>query len=735
MKQALHPPSPRPSVPPAIHVPGENCWRVETANFVSILVDYGNYYRNLRESIIKAKHSIFVLGWDIDSRIELLRGKDAENETIPTTFFDLICWKAQQDPNVQIYLNKWNYSIFFMQQRELFWERKWKACRHPNVHVSLDGMIPMGACHHQKIAVIDDETVYWGGMDVALGRWDFRAHHVKNKHRADPAGLPHPNRIEHFSPYHDIQAVMSGPAGDAMVRLVRERWSKASSVEPLPIRPRLSDALPPTWPDSDPPDFENVQMAIARTVPAMHGEPQIEEIRQAYLDEIAQAENFIYIENQFLSCDLIAKAINKRLHERPQLRVLAVSCFDPQGVMEKKAMWGGRVRFRDLIEAGGVGDRVALSYPSCTENGRTDVVRIHSKLMIVDDRWLHLGSANINDRSMGMDTECDITLAGTHEAARAKIAAVRTDLIREHCGRPAEDIEQIIQSGGDVSVFLEDYPGSTQHLNRINDEQYRDEKFLGIAKFFADPRRPFLSSRWTVQFHHGRNRAQLTRSMIALTLLFLAFGLLAALWKSTPLADYVTVEALSDLFAQAKNSPLAIFWVTAIYVIGGLLFVPVTAMSAAVVIVFGGIKGLGISLVAATVSGIVGYYAGRLIGLERLKKISSHTEHALEKIQHTNVIGVAVVRTLPIAPFSAINLAFGVSRVSLLTFILGTIMGLLPGKITLALVGDSLAAVVRNPDAKSVTYALGGLAAWVIVMFSCNWLAKRWQSHHAAKQA
>src|SRR5690606_24143191 len=140
-------------------------------------------------------------------------------------FFDLICWKAKANPDLQIYLNRWDYSIFFMREREQFWAHKWNSAKLPNIHICMDDVVPLSACHHQKIAVIDDEIAYWGGMDVALGRWDFRQHHVKNKNRADPAQLPHINEKEKFEPYHDIQAVLSGPAARSMAEWARYRWS------------------------------------------------------------------------------------------------------------------------------------------------------------------------------------------------------------------------------------------------------------------------------------------------------------------------------------------------------------------------------------------------------------------------------------------------------------------------------------------------------------------------------
>ena len=105
---------------------GANCWRAETATHAAMVVDCANYYRALHSAICKAKHSIFILGWDIDSRIELLRGKDAEEAGCPSVFFDLIQWKARQSPDVMIYLNRWNYSIAALPSRSIppGWRRR-----------------------------------------------------------------------------------------------------------------------------------------------------------------------------------------------------------------------------------------------------------------------------------------------------------------------------------------------------------------------------------------------------------------------------------------------------------------------------------------------------------------------------------------------------------------------------------------------------------------------------------
>ncbi|PZO87257.1 MAG: phospholipase [Micavibrio aeruginosavorus] len=707
--------------------PGRNCWRTEKADYASVIVDYGNYYRDLRESIIRARRSIFLLGWDIDSRIELMRGKDAKKDEYPVTFFDLICWKAKENPEIQIYLNRWDYSMFFMRQREPFWEQKWKSCGLPNIHVCMDNVLPLSACHHQKIAVIDDEVAFWGGMDVALGRWDFRQHHVQNKHRADPAQLPHFHEKEHFAPYHDIQAVMAGPAARSLAEWVRIRWEMACpKTKPIAIAAAPeTNSIPHCWPKSDPPDFENIDVALSRTMPAMQGKRQIEEIVALFRDEINQAENFIYIENQFLACREIAEMLNEQLRKKPSLRVLLVSCFDPNGVMERIAMWGGRVRFKDILVSGGVGDRVAMAYPASCENGKQAVVRIHSKLMIIDDKYLRIGSANINDRSMGMDTEFDVTLYGNNEASCAKIESVRNDLIREHTGYEIEEIQQIARNG-DVQQLLEECPGSRQHLRRIDDEQYRKQPMEKIIYKLADPRRPLIHARWTRFPRFNKQQA----IVLATAILFAAS--LAALWSWTPLAEYTDKENLSQLLENIRTAPLGLLWIIGIYVVSGIFFFPVTALSTAVVLIFGGLQGFLYATIGAICSALAGYAIGRAVGRERLLKIFPKAEKSMEKVRSSGVIGVTVIRMLPIAPFSLVNMIMGVIHLPLLPFVLGTFFGLSPGKIMLAIFGESFIEAFQNPDLQNSLYAAMGITIWVAVIFACNKFAKMWQTKHQA---
>lgn len=720
-----------------IFEPSQNCWRVVGADCVSVIVDYGNYYRNLHESILKARKSIFVLGWDIDSRIELLRGKDAEGKD-DVTFFDLIVKVARENPDLKIYLNKWDYSVFFMRQREPFWLRKWSSAKLPNVYFCLDARLPAGACHHQKVVVIDDEVAYWGGMDVALGRWDFRHHHIRNRDRADPAQMFEMAHKTHFGPYHDIQAVLSGPAAVAMAELVRERWRAACPhVEPLPIAPAHGGHTP-TWPDSDPPDFRDIRVAIARTLPPIRPHPAAEEVIKSLLAQIAVAEEFIYIENQFLASGEIADAINRRMQEAPKLRVLLVSCWKPQGTMERKAMWGGRVRFRKRIEKNGMAHRVAMAHPVSTENGHVAPVRIHSKLMIVDDKFLHIGSSNLNNRSMGMDTECDVTLIASRPEHRFKIAAVRNDLIREHTGFAEERIADIIREGERVSLFLQEKSGSRQHLWAIDDSMYAKEMFVDMAILLADPRRPPIAAHLTRFPNFFRIRGLHTGRRIwaaIAAVLVLALFLLPAIWSAADLKDLVNPQNVTDWIKGLDDTPWAPLWIMGAFILGGLVFFPLTVLSTAVILAFTGIKGLVYAMLGALASGTVGYMIGRMMGRDRVQRMFPSSRKTFKKIRMTGVIGVTVLRTLPIAPFTLVNLLMGVINMPLWVFWAGTFLGLLPGKVMLALFGTSLKEVFTNPSAPAIAKAVLFLAAWLGVILLCHRFASKWQEKHGADAA
>lgn len=703
-----------------------NSWHTTETSHAALLVDCANYYRALYHAICEARHSIFILGWDIDSRIELLRGQEATNASCPPMLYELLTWKASRHPGLQIYLNRWNYSVFLAAERESFSEFKWKWQDADNIHFVFDSQLPLGASHHQKVVVVDDEIAFCGGMDVAIARWDKREHHPDDGRRVDPDGTIKLGAKKEFGPYHDIQAVVTGPVVQPLATLVRDRWHHATGKQAIPMRRLDQSALPATWPRFAKPALTGVKTAVALTQPAFMHQARCTQIKQLYLDMIAQAEQFIYIENQFFTQTDIACALNQRLRERPALRALLISCDRPQGIMERKSMYTGRVRFKELLEAGGVGDRVVMAYPASSEHGEEKAIRIHSKLMVVDDRYLRVGSSNINRRSMTLDTECDLMFEAHNEATRQAIAALRNDLIREHTGREIEDIQQRITSGASVQAFLEDIPHSRQHLRRINDEAYRHERFARIATWLADPAHPLLPRLITSrrQFGHMRS-ATPTRLVVAV----IAIIALVLAWKITPLSEYATPEKVVPLLEKVKNTAWAFPTGMAAYVLGTLIFFPHMIMTATVVIVFPPVEAFLIAMLGSLVSCMIGFFAGKQLGQDSLRAM---TGRYADKIAHYadkgGLIGLTLLRLVPIAPYTVVNLALGMMNVPFWRLMGATALGMLPGTAVSVLLGQSALSFWKHPDTHNMLLLGGGLLAWILIIVLSHLAAKHWQT-------
>ncbi|MCB5191463.1 VTT domain-containing protein [Methylobacillus arboreus] len=706
---------------------GHNCWKHARASHMAPVIDCANYYRALHEAICCARHSIFILGWDIDSRIDLIRGTEAEVQSCPTTLFELLQWKAKQTPDIRIYLNRWNYSVFLAAERESFSEAKWKLSGPDNLHFLFDDQLPLGASHHQKVVVIDDELAFCGGMDVAIARWDNRHHHPHNPDRADPDGSLKMGMEKRFNPYHDVQVLVAGPAAAVLARLVRYRWHFSRGKRAVAMRPLQGDELPASWPASVKPVMQQVGLGVALTMPHFHRQPQIRQIERLYLDMIAQAEFFIYMENQFFTQRRIAQALNQRLRENPRLKVLLVSCYNAQGIMERKAMFHARVIFRQLVEAHGVADQVALAYPVSCENGEEIPVRIHSKLMVVDDRYMRIGSSNINNRSMSLDSECDIVIEAESDVQRQQVAAMRNDLIREHTGLELAEIERIVSLDVRVAEFLVQLPHSRQHLRRINDERYRRERFTRLARRFADPSRPILPGLLTSRrVFSGMKRQIPFRLIIAITLV----AAIALSWKVTPLSEFATPEKIVPLLEQLQNTAWAFPAGIAAYVVGTLIFLPHVVMTGTVVIVFAPVEAFLVAMLGSLISVSIGWAAGLGLGQKSLRAmLGKYAGKISQYARDGGVMGLTLLRLLPVAPFTAVNLALGMMKVPYITLLIATLLGLLPGTLVSVFIGQSALALFKNPDVGNFALVGAGLLLWGLVIAGTHFIARRWQKN------
>ncbi|MGE4322863.1 MAG: phospholipase D-like domain-containing protein [Sphingobium sp.] len=427
---------------------GENCWRIEQADRFAFIVDAADYFDAARNAMLTARRSIFLIGWDFDARIRLGH-KDDEG---PEKLGDFFLWLAKRRPDLQIRLLRWDTGAIkaMFRGNTLATILRWKA--HPRITLKLDGAHPLAGSHHQKVVVIDDCLAFCGGIDMTVGRWDRRDHEDDDPKRKGPDGKP-------YEPWHDATSVFDGPAAHAMGDLARDRW-KAATGERLPPVTAEHDC----WPAGLTPTFEKVRLGIARTRPEMEGVSPIHEIEQAYLDLIASAKTSIYAESQYFASRKIARAIAQRLQEEDGPEIVIVNPVTAEGWLEPIAMDSARARLVEALRRIDRHGRFRIYHPM-TAGGQA--IYVHAKVMIVDERCLRVGSSNFNNRSLRLDTECDVVISadetGNGHAAET-IAGIRNDLIAEHLDVSPEEVARRLDETGSLIGVIDALRGEGRTL-------------------------------------------------------------------------------------------------------------------------------------------------------------------------------------------------------------------------------------------------------------------------------
>lgn len=407
--------------------PGRNCWRIERAGRASVVIDAADYFRLARKAMLRAKSQILLIGWDFDTRICLDHDAD---DGAPAELGAFLSWLPNHRPGLDIHILKWDLGAINLLGRGTTVLRlvRWAASKQ--IHFKLDSAHPPGASHHQKIVVIDDSLAFCGGIDMTGSRWDTREHLDCDDHRRRPT------TGRRYEPWHDATMAIDGDAAKALGDLSRERW-KAAGGKPLSEPSGGSDP----WPDELDPHFRDVELAIARTRGATAGRKPVREIEALYLDMIATAERFVYLENQYFASRAVAQAICKRLAEPDGPEFVIVNPKTSQGWLDDEVMSPARAQLLAQIAESDAYERFRI-YTPVTQNGED--IYVHSKISIVDDRLLRVGSANLNNRSLGLDSECDLLIDSrrpSNNGADSRIKALRVDLMSEHLGASVDSVE------------------------------------------------------------------------------------------------------------------------------------------------------------------------------------------------------------------------------------------------------------------------------------------------------
>lgn len=666
--------------------PGRNCWRLEHADRVSFLVDGAEYFRAVREAALRARHSIFVLAWDIDSRMRLV--PDGAGDGLPEQLGDFFNALAKRTRSLQIYLLNWDFAMLYASDREFLPEYKlgWRTNRR--VHFELDGCHPMGGSHHQKIVVVDDSLAFVGGLDMTHCRWDTPEHRPEDSRRRHPAGGSCP-------PFHDVQMAVDGDAAAALGELARERWRRATGKS---VKKSSRGGAADRWPESLRPDLRDAEVGIARTEPDHEEYSPVKEIKRLHMDAIGSARQGLYLENQYFSAASIAEALAERLGEPDGPEVVMVGRLNDSGWLEEATMGVLRARLHQRLRDSDPGGRYASFYPQ-VPGPEDSFLNLHSKVLIMDDELLTIGSANLSNRSMGFDTECNLVLEACGEARISEaIAAFRHRLLAEHLDVSVAEVAREEKDKESLLAAIEALRGGERTLELLEPELSPELDALIPSGQVIDPEEPIEPARLLARIVPGEFRVSRMAPALVAGGVLLFFAALAIAWRWTELGDWLALDRLGNLAEVLKNMPASPLVVLAAFVLGTVLVVPVTLMIVVTVLVFGPWLGLAYAFAGSLVGAAFTFWLGSLVGRKSVRRLAgSRLDRLSHMLGRRGVLSILTVRILPVAPFTIINLVAGATHIRLRDFLLGTVLGLAPGIIAIALFIDRALAAIRDP--------------------------------------
>jgi len=684
--------------------PGENCWRIEIADRLAPLIDTAAYFEALATVCERAKHSIFILGWDFD-RYERLGREDGS-----PTLEQFIQGLLERRKNLHIYLLIWDYSMIYAAERE--WFQSWilRYNSHDRLHVQFDNQHPVGGSQHQKIVVVDDALAFCGGIDLSRWRWDTSQHAASEPRRTDPDGKSYP-------PFHDLMWLVNGGVASALGELVRTRWKNSgSSEEPI----GAEDVQTSDWPDNLKPLFEQIPVAIARTFPSFQRREEVREVEQLFLDSIGKARRYIYVENQYFTSRSLTRVLVDRLKADDAPEVILVLPRHTGGWLEQVTMDALRQGQLHKLQQADHHGRLKVYYPDQPGLPADECISVHAKLMIMDDCFVHSGSANTSDRSMGMDSECDLAWEAPDSDG---VSWLLHRLLSEHLGCTIAEVEKARTEQDSLLAGVENLrrPGK-RTLSELDTSAADESIDISDEADLVDPTEPINPDYFVhravpdEQAPRGRRRLMLFLGFIVLLLLF------AAAWRWTPLADWLTPERLAGALEWFQRPLTKFLAVLVVMVIASLLMVPLTLLVIASAVLLGPWLGFGCSMAGALLSAWLGFLFGHLIGGKAVRSLSSSQIHRLSKgLSDRGVMAIAVLRMLPVAPFTVVNLAAGASHLQAGKFMVGSLLGLAPGVAALTVFSGSLFHAVMNPSPKSI----GILAAVAVLIVMATLVFRR----------
>ena len=725
VKSAATPGQPGDAAGNALLRPGYNCWTVARAERVSLLVDAADYFRAFHDAALRARRSITILGWDFNSQTQL-HFDPVTRDGPPALLGEFLNWLVGQRHSLHIHVLNWDYPMVFGTDREFppLYGFGWKPARR--VHLRYDDTHPVGGSHHQKIVVIDDAVAFLGGIDLTVRRWDTPEHRAEEPRRT-AYGKPYP-------PFHDLMVALDGEAARSLAALTRERWFTATGQNLKPAGRNAIEHDP--WPPGLEADLRGAEVGVARTAPPRGEAPAVREVENLYLDMIASARKHLYIENQYFTAPRIAAALEKRLAEPDGPEIVLVLRLLSHGWLEEHTMHVLRTRLIERLRRNDRHGRFHVYYPHVPGLADGCCLDVHSKLMIVDERVLRIGSANLCNRSFGLDTEADIAIEsrGRPQVTNA-IRRFRDRLIAEHLNVAPEKFTLELARAGSLAGAIQALAGEARSLHALDALPEWPDAVVEVASV-ADPDEPIALDALLLDRQHVEEVVQEEPAWVAMGLVGAVIAVLVVAWRWSPLAHTVTpamVIGLAEDFGSRWWAPLVLM---ASYTPACLAMFPRPLITLAAVIAFGPWLGFAYALTGIVASSVVTYYIGRRMRRDTVRRIAGpRLDRMIEVLKKYGLLAMTLLRLVPIAPFAVESIVAGAIHMRLWHVMAGTAIGLLPGTLATTIFGDAIETALTGTGEVN-WWLVGGAVALLAggIVAVKRWFTKMSRRVHAAHE-
>jgi uncharacterized membrane protein YdjX (TVP38/TMEM64 family) len=369
-------------------------------------------------------------------------------------------------------------------------------------------------------------------------------------------------------------------------------------------------------------------------------------------------------------------------------------------------------------------DRLRTFYPALGKGENS--VYVHSKLMIVDDQLAIIGSANLSNRSMGLDSECCLAIEADGDSRIAAANAIlRSRLLAEHLGASADTVSDAFADKASLIETINSLSAADRRLENLDYSQSMPIDAASIVpdQNLLDPEAPIEFDRMMDRFSREEDgRDRLLQAIKVAGILLVLFALAAA-WRWTPLTEWINSENLAVWASEIRGNPISFLVVLGAYVIGGLIMIPITLLVGVTAMVYSPVWGVLYALSGCLLNAWTTYLVGSGLGKQTVRKLAGKRLNRLSRqMAKQGILTVAITRNIPVAPFTIVNMIAGASHIKLKDYLIGTAIGMLPGILAITIFADRLLHTIQNPD--WINALIAAALATALILGSW-WIKKR----------